>query len=92
MDRQSGRAVAGDVAVRGSKNGVTKHMVAAMLADTPSRISNCPDVGDVAITAGMLEALGCGSRSSTAWPMSTLASSSRVVFRCGSPASIASRS
>lgn len=50
----------GDVAVRGSKNAVTKHMVAAMLADTPSRISNCPEVGDVAITAGMLEALGCG--------------------------------
>ncbi len=50
----------GSVTVRGSKNAVTKHMVAAMLADTPSRISNCPDVGDVAITAGMLEALGCG--------------------------------
>ncbi len=50
----------GDVTVRGSKNAVTKHMVAAMLADTPSRISNCPDIGDVAITAGMLEALGCG--------------------------------
>ncbi|MBI1844852.1 MAG: hypothetical protein HYR89_09650, partial [Actinobacteria bacterium] len=27
----------GDVTVRGSKNAVTKHMVAALLGDTPSR-------------------------------------------------------
>ncbi len=49
----------GDVAVRGSKNGVTKHLVAAMLGDSPSTISNCPDVGDVHITGGMISALGC---------------------------------
>ena len=49
----------GDVAVRGSKNAVTKHLVAAMLGVTPSTISNSPDVGDVDITISMLEALGC---------------------------------
>lgn len=48
----------GDVSVRGSKNAVTKHMVAALLADSPSTISNTPDVGDVDITAQMLRALG----------------------------------
>ncbi|MGC1513492.1 MAG: UDP-N-acetylglucosamine 1-carboxyvinyltransferase, partial [Acidimicrobiales bacterium] len=49
----------GDVTVRGSKNAVTKHMVAALLGETPSRILNCPEIGDIEITAGMLRALGC---------------------------------
>lgn len=49
----------GDVTVRGSKNAVTKHMVAALLGDAGSIITNTPDVGDVEITAGMLRALGC---------------------------------
>jgi len=48
----------GDVEVRGSKNSVTKHMVAAMLGRTPSRIENIPEVGDVDITASMLNDLG----------------------------------
>ena len=48
----------GDVRVRGSKNSVTKHMVAAMLGQTPSRIGNVPRVGDVDITAAMLTDLG----------------------------------
>jgi UDP-N-acetylglucosamine 1-carboxyvinyltransferase len=48
----------GDVHVRGSKNSVTKHMVAAMLGKSPSRIENVPHVGDVDITAAMLEDLG----------------------------------
>jgi UDP-N-acetylglucosamine 1-carboxyvinyltransferase len=48
----------GDVHVRGSKNAVTKHMVAALLADEPSTIDNIPDVGDVAITTDILRAIG----------------------------------
>ncbi len=48
----------GDVSVRGSKNAVTKHLVAAMLAQSPSAISNVPEIGDVEITCSMLEALG----------------------------------
>jgi len=48
----------GDLGVRGSKNAVTKHMVAAMLGEGPSTIRNAPEVGDVDITAAMLEAVG----------------------------------
>jgi UDP-N-acetylglucosamine 1-carboxyvinyltransferase len=50
----------GDVEVYGSKNAVTKHMVAAILGQGPSTISNVPDVGDVEITAGILRAIGAG--------------------------------
>jgi len=49
----------GDIEVRGSKNAVTKHLVAALLGDSPSTIANTPDIGDVDITSQMLEALGC---------------------------------
>lgn len=48
----------GDVHVRGSKNAVTKHMVAALLGEQPSTIRNVPEVGDVAITRDMLRSLG----------------------------------
>ena len=48
----------GDIHVHGSKNAVTKHMVAAMLGDGPSTIGNAPEVGDVDITSAMLEAVG----------------------------------
>ncbi len=48
----------GDVFVRGSKNAVTKHMVAAVLGDGPSTIRQVPEVGDVAITADILRSLG----------------------------------
>jgi UDP-N-acetylglucosamine 1-carboxyvinyltransferase len=48
----------GDVVVRGSKNGVSKHMVAAMLGSGESSIHNAPEVGEVGITADMLTALG----------------------------------
>ena len=50
----------GDVEVAGSKNAVTKHMVAALLAESPSTISNAPDVGDVGITADILRSIGLG--------------------------------
>lgn len=50
----------GDVQVFGSKNAVTKHMVAALLGDGPSTISNVPEVGDVQITADILRAIGAG--------------------------------
>ncbi len=50
----------GDVFVRGSKNAVTKHMVAAILGDAPSTIGNAPDLADVDITADILRSLGFG--------------------------------
>lgn len=48
----------GSVHVRGSKNGITKHMVAALLGSAPSTLLNSPDVGDVDLTADMIRALG----------------------------------
>jgi UDP-N-acetylglucosamine 1-carboxyvinyltransferase len=48
----------GEVEVRGSKNAVTKHMVAAILGSGPSTITNVPEVGDVDITAGILTSIG----------------------------------
>jgi UDP-N-acetylglucosamine 1-carboxyvinyltransferase len=50
--------LSGDVYVRGSKNAVTKHMVAAVLGDAPSTIGNAPDLADVDITADILRSLG----------------------------------
>lgn len=52
--------MSGDIKVSGSKNSVTKHMLAALLGTSPSTIDNAPSVGDVEITAGMLESLGAG--------------------------------
>lgn len=52
------RPLRGDVEVRGSKNAVSKHMVAAMLGTGPSTLHNAPEVGEVGLTAAMLEALG----------------------------------
>jgi UDP-N-acetylglucosamine 1-carboxyvinyltransferase len=46
------------VEVRGSKNAVTKHMVAAILGEGPSTITNVPEVGDVDISARILTAIG----------------------------------
>ena len=50
----------GDVFVRGSKNAVTKHMVAAVLGEGPSTLKRVPEVGDVAITTEILRSLGVG--------------------------------
>jgi UDP-N-acetylglucosamine 1-carboxyvinyltransferase len=50
----------GEVRVSGSKNAVTKHMVAAVLGTEPSTITNAPEVGDVGITADILTSLGVG--------------------------------
>jgi UDP-N-acetylglucosamine 1-carboxyvinyltransferase len=50
----------GEVEVAGSKNAVTKHMVAALMADSPSTITNAPSVGDVGITADILRSVGLG--------------------------------
>jgi len=48
----------GDVRISGSKNAVSKLMVAALLAEGPSTITNAPRLGDVGITAGMLRSVG----------------------------------
>ena len=50
--------LSGDVFVRGSKNAVTKHMVAAILGEGPSVIRRVPEVGDVDITTDILRSVG----------------------------------
>ena len=68
MDRPAAEAwsiqpngpLVGEVRVSGSKNAVTKHMIAAVLGTEPSTITNAPDVGDVGITADILVSLGVG--------------------------------
>jgi UDP-N-acetylglucosamine 1-carboxyvinyltransferase len=50
----------GSVEVAGSKNTVTKIMVASLLGDSPTKITNAPRLGDVSITAAMLRSLGVG--------------------------------
>ena len=50
----------GEVEVGGSKNTVTKLMVASLLGDSPSTITNAPRLGDVEITASMLASVGVG--------------------------------
>jgi len=48
----------GDVRVSGSKNSVTKLMVASLLASEPGVVRNAPRNGDIELTAGMLRSLG----------------------------------
>ena len=51
-----GRPLHGSVEVRGAKNLVTKAMVAALLADSPSILRNVPLISDVAVVRGLLQA------------------------------------
>ncbi|MGH9278337.1 MAG: UDP-N-acetylglucosamine 1-carboxyvinyltransferase, partial [Acidimicrobiales bacterium] len=48
----------GDVRISGSKNAVTKLMVASLLSPDPGRVGNAPHLGDVGITADMLRSIG----------------------------------
>ena len=52
----------GEVRVRGAKNLVSKAMVAALLGHVPSRLRNVPDIADVRIVTGLLEAHGVSIR------------------------------
>ncbi|MDQ7815148.1 MAG: UDP-N-acetylglucosamine 1-carboxyvinyltransferase [Patescibacteria group bacterium] len=53
-----GKPLRGTVKVAGAKNAATKELVAALLTDEKVVLSNAPDIGDVAVTAEMLEDLG----------------------------------
>jgi UDP-N-acetylglucosamine 1-carboxyvinyltransferase len=55
---RGGKPLRGRVDVRGAKNLATKAMVAALLADTPSTLLDVPDISDVKVVTGMLEAYG----------------------------------
>ncbi|MGH8884768.1 MAG: UDP-N-acetylglucosamine 1-carboxyvinyltransferase [Egibacteraceae bacterium] len=53
-----GDPVRGRITALGAKNFVTKAMVAALLGDSPTTLTNVPPIGDVDITAQMLRAVG----------------------------------
>ncbi|TAL41083.1 MAG: UDP-N-acetylglucosamine 1-carboxyvinyltransferase [Salinibacterium sp.] len=53
-----GKPLRGRIEVRGAKNLATKAMVAALLAETPSILKDVPNISDVGVVTGMLEAYG----------------------------------
>lgn len=55
---EGGKPLHGQINVRGAKNLVPKAMVAALLGDTPSVISNVPHIRDVEVVSGLLRVHG----------------------------------
>ncbi|MFI5181927.1 MAG: UDP-N-acetylglucosamine 1-carboxyvinyltransferase [Thermoanaerobaculia bacterium] len=53
-----GRPVRGEITCLGAKNFITKAMVASVLGDGPTTLTNVPRIGDTQITADMLQAIG----------------------------------
>jgi UDP-N-acetylglucosamine 1-carboxyvinyltransferase len=53
-----GKPLRGRIEVRGAKNLATKAMVAALLGETPSLLKDVPDISDVGVVTGMLNAYG----------------------------------
>ncbi len=53
-----GNPIRGSLRCFGAKNFATKAMVAALLGESPSTLSNMPDIGDTRITAEMLTSVG----------------------------------
>jgi UDP-N-acetylglucosamine 1-carboxyvinyltransferase len=57
---EGGNPLRGEITVRGAKNFVSKAMVAALLGDTPSVLSNVPQIRDVQVVSDLLELHGAG--------------------------------
>lgn len=55
---EGGHPVIGEIQCSGAKNFVIKAMVAALLAKTPTTLTNVPAIGDVNITTEMLTSIG----------------------------------
>src|SRR5205823_10374105 len=55
---EGGYPVIGEIQCLGAKNFVIKAMVAALLGETPTTLTNVPEIGDVDITAEMLTSIG----------------------------------
>jgi len=53
-----GKPLIGEINCLGAKNLSTKAMVAAMLGNSPTTLTNVPAIGDVDITAEMLSSIG----------------------------------
>src|SRR5438067_1862799 len=59
---EGGYPVVGQIKCLGAKNFVIKAMVAALLGDTPTTLTNVPAIGDVEITAELLTSIGVSVR------------------------------
>ncbi len=55
---KGGNQLHGQVNVSGSRNAVTKMMIASLLSFDPIRLKNVPDIGEVQSTMEMLEKIG----------------------------------
>nr|BBH88500.1 UDP-N-acetylglucosamine 1-carboxyvinyltransferase [Thermosporothrix sp. COM3] len=55
---EGGYPVKGEINCLGAKNFATKAMVAALLGETPTVLTNVPPIGDVDITAELLTSIG----------------------------------
>jgi UDP-N-acetylglucosamine 1-carboxyvinyltransferase len=55
---EGGNALQGEITCYGAKNFTTKAMIATLLGNSPSTLTNVPPIGDVEITADMLRSLG----------------------------------
>ncbi|MEM7030086.1 MAG: UDP-N-acetylglucosamine 1-carboxyvinyltransferase, partial [Chloroflexota bacterium] len=55
---EGGQPVTGEITCLGAKNFSTKAMVAALLGNTPTTLTNVPPIGDIQITRDMLAAIG----------------------------------
>ncbi len=55
---QGGHSLKGEVRLGGAKNAATKMLVASLLTDQQVTLENCPDLGDVQITAELCRAVG----------------------------------
>ncbi len=55
---RGGKPLRGRIQMKGAKNLVTKAMVAALLADTPSELRSVPQISDVRVVRGLLELHG----------------------------------
>ncbi|WP_405217931.1 UDP-N-acetylglucosamine 1-carboxyvinyltransferase [Agrococcus sp. Ld7] len=55
---RGGKPLRGRIQMKGAKNLVTKAMVAALLADSPSELRSVPQISDVRVVRGLLELHG----------------------------------
>lgn len=55
---EGGYPVVGEITALGAKNFAIKAMVAALLGETPTTLTNVPPIGDVDITAELLTSVG----------------------------------
>lgn len=53
-----GKTLNGEVSIRGAKNASYKQIIASLLSDKASHISNIPQISDVKITQSIAESLG----------------------------------